>query len=61
MSESILRGEFKGKDTLTVTVGDTEDGRKLIFDASAKAEEELAGASAPGGEGQPSEEGGGSE
>jgi hypothetical protein len=58
MSESILRGEFKGKDTLTVTVGDSEDGPKLIFDATAKSEEELAGAGSASAEGKPSEEGG---
>ncbi|MEW4569221.1 NDP-hexose 4-ketoreductase, partial [Tautonia sp. JC769] len=62
MSESILRGEFKGKDTLTVTVGDTEDGPKLVFEATTKGEEALAGAgSASSGEGQPSGEEGGSD
>jgi ATP-dependent Clp protease ATP-binding subunit ClpC len=59
MSESILRGEFKGKDLLTVTVGDTEDGRKLVFEATNKGEQEAlaAAGSSSGGEGQPGDEG----
>jgi hypothetical protein len=61
MSESILRGEFKGKDTLTVTVGDTEDGPKLVFEATSKGEAELAGAGSASAEGQPSSEEGSSE
>ncbi|CAN5890877.1 ATP-dependent Clp protease ATP-binding subunit [soil metagenome] len=44
MSESILRGEFKGKDTLTVTVDHESGEAKLKFEATAKGEEALAGA-----------------
>ncbi len=48
MSESILRGEFKGKDTLAVTV-DHEGGEvKLKFEASKKDEEALAGTAESG-------------
>jgi ATP-dependent Clp protease ATP-binding subunit ClpC len=43
LSESILRGEFKGMDTLTVKPGDN----KLTFEPSKKAQEQpaLAGSS----------------
>ena len=51
LSESILRGEFKGFDTLTVTLGETADGKKLKFDPSLKAGEAVAvGGSAEAGE-----------
>jgi ATP-dependent Clp protease ATP-binding subunit ClpC len=39
LSESILRGEFKGFDTLNVKVGDTPDGKKLVFEPSVKGAE----------------------
>jgi len=37
LSEEILRGTFKGMDTLTVTVEDTLAGKKLKFEPSLKA------------------------
>jgi len=47
LSEEILRGNFQGKDTITVLVQGEEDSKRLKFDASKKNEEEaLAGASA---------------
>ncbi|HEX8204097.1 MAG TPA: ATP-dependent Clp protease ATP-binding subunit, partial [Isosphaeraceae bacterium] len=50
LSEAILRGEFKGKDTLTVRLEDTPDGKKLTFAPTKKGEEALATAgSAAGG------------
>ena len=36
LSEEILRGAFKGMDTLTVKLADTPDGKKLVFDPSLK-------------------------
>ena len=39
LAESILRGEFKGYDTLTVKIGDLPEGKKLIFEPSAKGAE----------------------
>lgn len=54
LSESILRGSFKGMDTLTVKLDDTPDGKKLKFEPSVKAQEALAGAGAgASGEGEP--------
>ncbi len=52
LSESILRGEYKGKDVLTVAVGEGDEGRKLTFEASTKPVEETvaAGATTEGGE-----------
>ncbi len=38
LSEQILRGTFKGMDTLTVTLETTDDGKKLKFDPSSKAD-----------------------
>ena len=48
LSEAILRGDFKGMDTLSVKVGDGDDGKKLVFEPSSKAQlaqPALAGAS----------------
>ena len=51
LSESILRGEFKGFDTLTVRVGDTTEGvKKLFFDASVKGAEPVGAGAAVAGE-----------
>ena len=37
LTEEILRGTFKGKDTITVTLDDDDDGKKLKFEPSVKA------------------------
>jgi ATP-dependent Clp protease ATP-binding subunit ClpC len=46
MSEALLRGEFVGKDTVTVNVGEVDGDKKLVFDTAepAKAEPEVAAA-----------------
>jgi len=42
MSDSLLRGEFVGKDRITVHVGVGEDGeKKLTFEATGTAKPEL--------------------
>jgi ATP-dependent Clp protease ATP-binding subunit ClpC len=42
MSEDLLRGNFVGKDTITVTVGEVNGEKKLIFEStSAVAAPEL--------------------
>jgi ATP-dependent Clp protease ATP-binding subunit ClpC len=50
LSEDLLRGNFQGKDTITVKVTEVEGEKKLIFDATAKepppAPPELVGAAA---------------
>ena len=51
LSEEILRGSFKGFDTLTVKLVEGEDGKKLEFTPSVKEEEPVA-AAAEAGEGQ---------
>jgi ATP-dependent Clp protease ATP-binding subunit ClpC len=38
LSESLLRGEFAGKDVLTVRVGTDEKDKKLVFDATTAAD-----------------------
>jgi len=51
MSEEILRGSFKGKDTITVTLEGADETRKLAFEATAKAEAKAlagVGGEAPG-------------
>jgi ATP-dependent Clp protease ATP-binding subunit ClpC len=51
LSEEILRGTFKGMDTLTVRLEDVEGGKKLQFDPTKKGEGQLALAgAAPAGE-----------
>src|SRR4051812_36669763 len=59
LAEEILRGTFKGKDTITVTIeGDDELSKKIKFDATTKNESKaLAGV---GGGGSPSAESKGS-
>ena len=47
MSEEILRGSFKGKDTLSVTLDESEDGKKLKFESSSKADAEAVAVGAP--------------
>ncbi|HET6574927.1 MAG TPA: ATP-dependent Clp protease ATP-binding subunit [Fimbriiglobus sp.] len=37
MSESLLRGEFAGKDVLTVKVGEVDGDKKLVFETSDAA------------------------
>ena len=45
LSEEILKGEFKGKNTITVRVREVGDEKQLYFDAGVRAKEpELAGA-----------------
>jgi len=43
LSEDILKGEFKGKDTITVRVRTVGEEKSLTFEATAKGEEQLAG------------------
>ncbi|HEV3162400.1 MAG TPA: ATP-dependent Clp protease ATP-binding subunit [Isosphaeraceae bacterium] len=51
LSEEILRGSFKDKDTLTIRLDGEGDTRKLLFQATRKADEEpVAAASAAAGE-----------
>ncbi len=35
LSEDLLRGNFVGKETITVTVGEVEGEKKLAFDATS--------------------------
>ncbi|MBX6311330.1 MAG: ATP-dependent Clp protease ATP-binding subunit [Isosphaeraceae bacterium] len=52
LSEELLRGSFKGYDTLTVKLVDTpEGGKKLEFAPSTKGQEALATAGAASGSG----------
>src|SRR5438445_776271 len=44
LSEEILRGSFKGFDTLTVRLEEVEGGKKLKFEPSKKGQEALAAA-----------------
>jgi ATP-dependent Clp protease ATP-binding subunit ClpC len=37
LSEALLKGEFEGKDTITVRVGDVEGEKKLMFEATSSA------------------------
>ena len=48
LSEQILRGTFKGFDTLTVSLVEGEDGKKLDFLPSLKSEEPVAAAASAG-------------
>ena len=43
MSESLLRGEFAGKDVVTVKVGERDGETKLVFETTDLAEEMVAG------------------
>jgi ATP-dependent Clp protease ATP-binding subunit ClpC len=47
LSEEILRGAFKNKDTITLRVEGEGDARKFKFEATGKGEEALAAAGAP--------------
>ena len=40
LSEEILRNAFKGKDLVNVSVGGTEENKRLKFEATTKAEQE---------------------
>jgi len=54
LSEEILRGSFKGMDTLSVKLAETPEGKKLTFEPSATKAPEPVGAGAPaGGEAKP--------
>jgi ATP-dependent Clp protease ATP-binding subunit ClpC len=46
LSEEILRGSFKGMDTLTLRIEETPEGKKLKFEPSVKGQEALATAAA---------------
>ncbi|MFO0848480.1 MAG: ATP-dependent Clp protease ATP-binding subunit [Gemmataceae bacterium] len=37
MSEALLKGEFDGKETVTVTVGEVDGEKKLVFEATGTA------------------------
>src|SRR5207249_1016198 len=37
LAEKLLQGHFEGKDTITVTVGDVDGEKKLVFEASNAA------------------------
>ena len=50
LSEEILRGTFKGKDSLYVTLDQTDGGKKLKFAASSKEEREPVAVGAPADE-----------
>src|SRR5262249_31723920 len=54
LAEEMLRGAFKGKDTLTIRVDGENNERKLKFDATSKNEEALATAGGPTSEGSKS-------
>jgi len=41
LSEELLKGGFAGKDTITVRVGEVEGEKKLVFEASGSAPQEL--------------------
>jgi ATP-dependent Clp protease ATP-binding subunit ClpC len=49
LAERLLRGDFAGKDTITVRVAEEEGEKKLAFDATGNVPTpELAGAGKPG-------------
>jgi ATP-dependent Clp protease ATP-binding subunit ClpC len=49
LSEQLLRGDFAGKDTITVRVAEADGEKKLAFDSTGNAPApELAGAGKPG-------------
>ncbi len=49
LAETLLRGIFKGKDTVSVRLEGEGDDQKLVFDSSSSKEEALAGAGTPAG------------
>src|SRR5437762_1408487 len=52
LSEKLLRGEFNGRDMITVRAGEVDGEKKLTFDPTSTAppQPELVGAGAGGGE-----------
>ncbi|MDW8265994.1 MAG: hypothetical protein RMJ52_11770 [Gemmataceae bacterium] len=52
LSEDLLRGTFVGKDTITVRVVETDDEKKLVFEASSGGAQggELVGAGSTEGD-----------
>jgi ATP-dependent Clp protease ATP-binding subunit ClpC len=48
LSEELLKGEFQGKDAVTVQVKEVGDTKQLVFDSSSKPEPELAGVAQEG-------------
>jgi len=46
MSEALLRGEFVGKETVTVKVGEVDGEKKLVFEASGGVAEPIVAADA---------------
>ena len=49
LSEQLLKGNFQGKDTITVRVHEEEGEKKLAFDPTSGAAPELVGAGAEAG------------
>ncbi|MCI0455513.1 MAG: AAA family ATPase, partial [Gemmataceae bacterium] len=49
LAEQLLRGDFQGKDTITVRVGEEDGAKKLVFDSTSGVTPELAGAGKAGG------------
>jgi ATP-dependent Clp protease ATP-binding subunit ClpC len=45
LAEDLLRGNFQGKDTIYVKVGEADGQKRLVFEASSKAEELVAAGS----------------
>jgi ATP-dependent Clp protease ATP-binding subunit ClpC len=46
MSEALLKGEFAGKETVTVAVGEVDGEKKLVFEATGTAQAEEPAATA---------------
>jgi ATP-dependent Clp protease ATP-binding subunit ClpA len=38
LAEQLLHGDFEGKDTITVRVGEADGEKKLVFDATGTAQ-----------------------
>ncbi|HVX60813.1 MAG TPA: NDP-hexose 4-ketoreductase, partial [Pirellulales bacterium] len=54
LSEELLKGEFQGKDMITVDVKKVGDVKQLVFDGSvSESAEPAVGAGAGGSEGAP--------
>jgi ATP-dependent Clp protease ATP-binding subunit ClpC len=56
LSEELLKGEFEGKDTITVDCKKVGDARQLVFEGSVSAEVPTPVGAAAGGDGVESEE-----
>jgi ATP-dependent Clp protease ATP-binding subunit ClpC len=54
LSEELLKGEFQGKDTITVDVKEVGDKKQLFFVGSVSEGEEAAVGASSGSEGKPS-------